>query len=126
MPDIPIITAPATVIAPSIVTVPSPEPGKQEDKLPSKTTPEEDRSTAGQRETSMMWEKNQKYIALIVISVSVIVAGTTVIFGHRIGATDLQLASAMFLNGAANLVIGFYFGRTNHTKVGGIGGSEGR
>lgn len=121
-----IVSAPALVVAPGPgpATVPAPQPGMQEDKLPSTTTAEEDRVTAGQRDTSMMWETNQKWIALIVIGVSVVVAGVVVVFGYRIGATDLQLASAMFLNGAANLVIGFYFGRTNHTRVGGVGASE--
>lgn len=32
----------------------------------------------------------------------------------------------VFLASVANLVIGFYFGRTNHTRVGGVGPLEGR
>lgn len=130
MPDeIPVVTAPATVIAPiaaPVERVPSPEPGRQEAKMPSVTTPEEDRTTAGQRDTSMMWEKNQKWISLVVIGVATFVAGMLAILGKILGADTLQLAAAMYLFGAANLVIGFYFGRTNHTRVGGVGARDDR
>lgn len=122
-----IVHAPALVVAPGPgpVTVPAPEPGALEDKLPSTTTPEQDRTTQGQRDTSMMWERNQGWVTQMVIGTSTLVAGIVAIFGRVVGADTLQLAAAMFLFGAANLVIGFYFGRTNHTKVGGVGPKEG-
>ena len=36
-------------------------------------------------------------------------------------ATAQKVAAFVFLTGVANLVIGFYFGRTNHQRTGGIG-----
>jgi hypothetical protein len=37
-----------------------------------------------------------------------------------------SVAGMLFLTGIANLVIGFYFGRTNHERVGGVGHGETR
>lgn len=125
--DIPVIHAPATVVAPPalpVERVPAPEPGKQEAKLPSVTTPEEDRTTESQRQTSMMWESNQRDIARMVVGASTMVASSLSICGRMLGSENLQLASAIFLYGVANLVIGFYFGRTNHSRVGGVGASD--
>lgn len=71
--------------------------------------------TAGQRRINLIWEITQ---AIIAISIT----GTTmfaVIAMMQSGETDkaLQLLSAAFF-----LVAGFYFSRTNHTKIGGISG----
>jgi hypothetical protein len=38
------------------------------------------------------------------------------------GSIEVQLAAIVFLFGVANLVTGFYFGRTNHQRSGGVGG----
>lgn len=123
-----VIEAPALVVAPgpAPTPVPAPQPGMPEDKLPSTTTPEQDRTTQGQRDTSMMWERNQGWITKVVISGSVIVAGMLSIFGHLLGAAPLQLPAAMFLFQSSGVVMGFYFGRTNHTKVGGTGDTHGK
>lgn len=122
-----IVQAPALVVAPgpAPTPVPAPQPGMQEDKLPSTTTPEQDRTTQGQRDTSMMWETNQGWVTKVLISGSVLVAGVLAIFGKFLGAPELQLPAAMYLFGSSGVVIGFYFGRTNHTKTGGVGAKEG-
>lgn len=91
--------------------------------LPELTAPqaEEVRKTAGQREINLLWENTQMKVALSVIWASLLVALVLAVFGKWIGSADLQLAAVVFLFGVANLVTGFYFGRTNHTRTGGVG-----
>lgn len=78
----------------------------------------------GQRETSDMWERTQRQVALWVISSSLFVAVVLAIFGKWLGFPEIQLAAVVALFSMANNLTGFYFGRTNHTKVGGVGGSD--
>lgn len=81
--------------------------------------------TEGQRTVSMLWEVTQQRIALMVVGGGMMLAGGIVIFGHWIGLeNDIRIAAFMFVAGAANLVIGFYYGRTNHQRVGGPGGDS--
>lgn len=80
--------------------------------------------TQGQRLINLIWEKTQRQVALAVIGGALLVAGSLAIFGHWLGSNDLQLAAVVFLFGVANLVTGFYFGRTNHARVGGVGGES--
>jgi hypothetical protein len=87
------------------------------------TTSEQDRKTAGQRVINLIWETTQMRVALSVIWSSLFVAAVLSILGSWLGSPDLQLAAVVFLFGVANLVTGFYFGRTNHTKS--SGGDEG-
>lgn len=86
------------------------------------TTEEQDRATASQRVVNLIWETTQMKIALSVIWGSLAVAGSLAIFGKFLGSPDVQLAAVVFLFGVANLVTGFYFGRTNHARTGGVGG----
>jgi len=91
---------------------------------PPSTTEEQDRVTAGQRAVNLLWETTQRDIARWVIGAALLVAGILAIGGRYLGSTELQLAGAVFLFGVANLVTGFYFGRTNHQRQGGIGGNQ--
>ena len=77
------------------------------DVLSSTTTAEEDRKTFGQRRINLIWEVTQAAIAILV-------AGAAIIAALR-GQVSEMLGNAFFL------VIGFYFGRTNHQRVGGVG-----
>ncbi len=88
------------------------------------TTDEEDRKTAGQRQINLIWETTQMRVALSVIWSSLAVAGVLAVLGKWLGTPDMQLAAIVFLFGVANLVTGFYFGRTNHARTGGIGGDS--
>lgn len=90
--------------------------------MPSQTTDEQDRVTAGQRAVNLIWETTQMKIALSVIWASLIAALVLAVLGSRLGTPDVQLAAVVFLFGVANLVTGFYFGRTNHQRSGGVGG----
>ena len=82
------------------------------DVLPSSTTSEQDRTTAGQRRINLIWETTQACIAVLIVIANVIAA-------FYLPAQNTLLANAFFL------VIGFYFGRTNHTRVGGVVAGEG-
>lgn len=108
----PVIEAPATVLAPAESSMDT-----KENKA-SKTTVEEDLKSAGQRQINLVWENTQMRIALSVIWVSMGVSAAVAVAGKFLGVPDLQLASIVFLYGVANLVTGFYFGRTNHARMG--------
>lgn len=70
--------------------------------------------TEDQRRISGMWERTQQIIALSVVEATLLV----ILIQVARGDPDVKTALAI-LFGLANLVIGFYFGRTNHQKVGG-------
>lgn len=82
------------------------------------TTAEEDRHSAGQRSINRLWEVTQAGIALAITIVSLTVSAILATHGNQ----ESQTAAFVFIYGVANLVIGFYFGRTNHTRSGGVGG----
>jgi len=88
------------------------------------TTEEQERVSAGQRNINLIWENTQRSIAMAVIGASLVVSMSLSIFGRWLGSENLQLAANVFLFGVANLVTGFYFGRTNHQRQGGVGGSD--
>jgi cobalamin synthase len=95
-------------------------PAPVKDETPAES--EESLKTAGQRQVNMIWENTQMRVALSVIWASLTVSGLLAVFGKWLGTVDMQLAAVVFLFGVANLVTGFYFGRTNHQRTGGIGG----
>jgi hypothetical protein len=78
----------------------------------STTTLEEDRKTAGQRAVNRQWEFWQGMLALLVIGGFVYTA--------CIGKESPALA------GLAGSIVTHYYVRTNHTKIGGIGGTDSR
>lgn len=78
----------------------------------------------GQRHINLIWETTQMRVALSVIWCSLIASAVLAVFGRWLGEKELQIAALVFVFGAANLVIGFYFGRTNHARTGGIGDQD--
>lgn len=80
-----------------------------EPNLPSQTTAESDLRTAGQRKINLIWEYSQAAIALTVVLANVVYVFARM---YREGPVDSMLSNAFFL------VIGFYFGRTNHARMG--------
>lgn len=106
---------------PDVMTLPSGQPVA----VPT-TTEEEDRVSAGQRTVNLIWETTQMRLALSVIWAALAVASVLALMGKWLGAPDVQLAAVVFLFGVANLVTGFYFGRTNHQRTGGVGQVQGR
>lgn len=73
---------------------------------PSTTTQEEDRHSFGQRRINLVWETTQAFIAIVVTVANVYAA--------------LQGIDSPPLNNTFFLVVGFYFGRTNHERIGGV------
>jgi hypothetical protein len=71
------------------------------------TTLQEDITTAGQRRINLIWEVTQAFIA-VGITGAIIYSAI-----HKI--TSQELTNAFFL------IVGFYFSRTNHQAIGGIG-----
>lgn len=84
------------------------------------TTQEEDRKTAGQRHINVMWERTQKNTAHIVT------VATTLACCYLIVKADPALTTPafVFLSNICTQVLTTYFQRTNHTKTGGVGGTE--
>ena len=80
--------------------------------MPPDTTQEEDRHTLAQRRIDLTWERTQALIAVVVTLSVVSVAAYLTVSGR--GSEGFT-----FLVGMGNLVIGFYFGRTNHARAGG-------
>ena len=74
---------------------------------PPDTTAEQDTVTAGQRRINLIWEVTQAIVALAVT-------------GAKIYAS-LQKIDAPALDNSFFLIIGFYFSRTNHSAIGGVG-----
>jgi len=84
--------------------------------LPPSTTSEQDRKTAGQRRVNIIWEVTQALIAIWV-------TGATLYVSSKLALKDAaETAAFLLLSNAFFLVIGFYFGRTNHQRTGGVGG----
>ncbi len=81
-----------------------------EQPLTPTTTSEQNLRTAGQRKINLIWEYSQAAIALSVVAATIIYA-FSLLFLVNPPANSI-LTSAFFL------VIGFYFGRTNHARIG--------
>lgn len=86
----------------------------EEQSLPPTTTTAQDLTTAGQRKINLIWEYTQAFIAIIVIIANMVVA-TYNALSARSQEHPVILSSSLFL------IIGFYFSRTNHAQIGGIG-----
>lgn len=84
------------------------------DQLPLSptTTEQQDITTAGQRRINMIWEITQAMIAILVVTSSLGASLWAMI--HK----DEVPALLAFLCGN---VVGFYFSRTNHAAIGGVG-----
>lgn len=88
------------------------------DPLTPTTTHQEDLTTAGQRKINLIWEVTQAIIAILVTLANIIVGvyeGIVSTEGHTLPPFPVILSSAFFL------IVGFYFSRTNHAAIGGIG-----
>lgn len=88
---------------------------RNDDSKLATTTAEEDRVTHGQRRINLLWEVTQSLIALVVTSSTLYVAA------KRSSSSPSETAAFLLLSNGFFLVIGFYFGRTNHSRTGGVG-----
>jgi len=82
-------------------------------------TPEESAEaslvTHGQRKINLIWEYTQAIIALMVVASNLIVGVQVGLTGGKAAEVPPMLSNALFL------VVGFYFSRTNHAAIGGVG-----
>jgi len=82
--------------------------------LPPTTTAQQDITTAGQRKVNLIWEYTQASVAVMVVGANIIVWVSASLLGKEVKIPE-GLTNAMFL------IVGFYFSRTNHAAIGGIG-----
>lgn len=78
-----------------------------------------ERVTYGQRRVNLIWEVTQALVAIAVTVVTLYVSASLTLRERSDQAAALLLSNAFFL------VVGFYFGRTNHQRIGGVGGGDG-
>lgn len=81
-----------------------------DDHLPPTTTAADDRTTAGQRRINIIWEVTQATVTIFIVAANIALAFNPVVTP----TAQTTLTNAMFV------VLGFYYGRTNHQKIGGV------
>jgi hypothetical protein len=81
----------------------------------SPATTEQSLRTAGQRQINLIWERTQAGIAL-----AIVVSNIAYIFAllYVTNVTAVATTTAALLGNGFFLIVGFYFGRTNHARVG--------
>jgi len=93
---------------------------------------EESLRSEGQRHINLIWESTQSKISVAVVFTALFVSGLLSLLALYPNATERQMAMAitafMLVSNLATGIIGFYFGRTNHQRTGGVpaGEQEGR
>jgi len=101
-PQVPDLTQPPFVLPPA--------PPK-----PPTTTAQQDITLAGQRRVNIIWEVTQAIIALTVTVACIVV-------GVHVGLSPTPTTQVpSILSNAFFLIVGFYFSRTNHSAIGGLG-----
>ncbi len=98
---------PVPLAAPS----PSPEVFASTQAAKDKRT---DETESGQRRVNLIWEATQALIALGVV-------GAVLAICMRIAFAAIDLKVPEVLQNALFLIVGFYFSRTNHAAIGGVG-----
>ncbi len=87
---------------------------RNNESLRPTTTAQQDITTASQRKVNLIWEYTQAAIAVMVVAANIVVWVAVTLKGSA-NPIPPGLGEALFL------VIGFYFSRTNHQAIGGIG-----
>lgn len=93
------------IIAKELVEVQLPPTTKL--SLPPDTTAEEDITTAGQRKVNLIWEATQATIAILITLAMIY--------------SEVQKFDSVAIRMGFSLIVGFYFSRTNHQAIGGVG-----
>ncbi len=81
----------------------------------------------GQRGINRLWERTQAIVAIAVVFVTLGVVAILIVVPVVRGdtANAASTAALVLLSALATNIITSYFTRTNHTKVGGVGGTRG-
>jgi len=82
--------------------------------LPPTTTHQQNLTFEGQRRINLIWEYTQAVIAITVV-------GCTMAAGVKVTFDAAPREIPTILSTGFGLVVGFYFSRTNHSAIGGIG-----
>jgi len=91
------------------------EPAKVGDAATApNTTQEENRVTAGQRRINLTWETTQAVVAISITFTTLYVSARLILGGTTDNAAFQLLSNVFFL------IVGTYFQRTNHQRVGGV------
>lgn len=77
---------------------------------PPDTTVEQDKHSFAQRKINYIWEYTQ---AIVAVSVTL----STLYVSAKLSTEGSNTAAFLLLSNAFFLVIGFYFGRTNHSRI---------
>lgn len=80
--------------------------------LAARTTFQQDLTTSGQRQINLIWERTQALIAVLVVVATMVCGVVGMIY-------NMPVPTIMAV--AFGTVVGFYFSRTNHAAIGGIG-----
>ena len=91
---------------------------------------EQSTMAAGQRKVNLIWEHTQRAIAIFSVFSAILINATSVIVVlfiiKEITVNQLAIISMclQFINLTAGIIIGFYFSRTNHQKIGGVSSNQ--
>lgn len=102
-------------------------PATTKTSLAPNTTEQEDLVAHGQREINLIWETTQSHIARMAvytgIGINVLVPIILLFIEGEIPTAKVAVIAACLgaVNTTVGIIIGFYFSRTNHTAIGGVG-----
>lgn len=94
---------------------------------PPNTTEEQQTVTAGQRIVNLLWENTQASIAKAVVYTSLAVNSVTavciLVFKVEMNSSQTTIVTVCLqpISLITGIIIGFYFSRTNHSAIGGVG-----
>lgn len=97
------------------------------DEIVTANIDQRSKTTEGQRAINLLWESTQSRIALFVVIAGIftnsVVILLLILLIRNITVVQIALISMclQFINLTTGIVIGFYFSRTNHAAIGGVG-----
>jgi len=77
------------------------------------TTSQQDITLAGQRRVNLIWEYTQAFVAVAVVAATMGAGIYSMVYGLEQIPTIISVAFGT--------IVGFYFSRTNHQAIGGVG-----
>lgn len=108
------------VVAPNSPSMPGAPVSKSENlTMPPTTTAAEDKVTEGQRHISRVWEYVQAGIAFSVTSTTLLVLAKLALSAEEPSGNQLQVVGHLMV--MTTMILTFYYQRTNHQNIGGIG-----
>lgn len=128
-PIIPVVPVPSVKGSPQpaeVTAVVMDPAGKDTKNAPPTSTAEEDRKTAGQRNINEKWENTQQWIAIISVVTTNAACLVLIVCGVAYNNPEMVWPALLFMTTNTAQILTSYFTRTNHTKIGGVGGTDSR